>query len=73
VELDPDDIALETARDLAGMHERISPAMIQRRLRVGHVKATKIIEALEEEGLVGPREEGESRRVLLTSPRDASW
>jgi hypothetical protein len=32
---------------------------------VGFLKANKIIAILEEEGLVGPREDGESRKVLV--------
>ncbi|MCS7295228.1 MAG: DNA translocase FtsK [Dehalococcoidia bacterium] len=60
-----DDPMLARARTLAMSHRRISPSMLQRRLGVGYVKATKLIEALEAEGIVGPREDGESRRVLV--------
>ncbi len=60
-----DDPYLEQARDLAAQHRRISPSMLQRRLNIGYVKAAQIIERLEQEGIVGPREEGESRRVLI--------
>jgi S-DNA-T family DNA segregation ATPase FtsK/SpoIIIE len=66
-----EDIAVEEsdpivakARELAGQHQRISPSLLQRRLRIGYVKACRVIEILEGEGIVGPREEGESRRVL---------
>jgi S-DNA-T family DNA segregation ATPase FtsK/SpoIIIE len=52
------------ARELTGQHNRVSPSLFQRRLRVGYVKACKVMERLENEGFVGPREEGESRRVL---------
>jgi S-DNA-T family DNA segregation ATPase FtsK/SpoIIIE len=55
------------ASRLALQHHRVSPSLVQRRLRVGYVKATKLIELLEEEGVVGPREEGESRRVLTAN------
>lgn len=60
-----DDPYLEQARDLAAQHRRISPSMLQRRLNIGYVKAAQLIERLEREGIVGPREEGESRRVLI--------
>lgn len=75
VEVTAEDPMLARARALAMSHRRISPSMLQRRLGIGYVKATKLIEALEEEGVVGPREEGESRRVLLRERADEeeSW
>ena len=63
-ELDAEDPIIERARALAAQHQRVSPSLFQRRLRIGYLKAAKLIELLEEEGMVGPREEGESRRVL---------
>ena len=71
-DLDDDDPALDEARELASMHERISPSMLQRRLRIGAVKANRVIETLESEGIVGPLEEGESRRVLTSQRMDPS-
>lgn len=64
IEVDFDDPVVDRARELALQHQRISPSLLQRRLRIGHMKASKIIEILEDEGIVGPREDGESRRVL---------
>jgi len=64
VESDP---LVERARALALQHRRVSPSLFQRRLRVGYSKATKLIEILEEEGIVGPREGGESRVVLAAT------
>jgi len=65
IEVDFDDPVVDRARELTLQHQRISPSLLQRRLRVGFIKASKIIQILEEEGIVGPREEGESRKVLL--------
>jgi S-DNA-T family DNA segregation ATPase FtsK/SpoIIIE len=62
--VDFDDPVVGRARELALQHQRISPSLLQRRLKVGYLKASKIIEILEDEGIVGPREDGESRRVL---------
>ena len=72
-ELDPDDPLMEEARELATMHERISPSMIERRLGVGRSKALLLIEELADEGIIGPREEGESRRVLAASQTNSNW
>lgn len=59
-----DDPLLEQARELARHHKRVSPSLLQRRINVGYVKAAKLIDMLEDEGIVGPRIEGESREVL---------
>ena len=64
LDVEDDDPALQAARDLAARHKRLSPSLLQRRLNVGHVKAERLIGVLEEEGVVGPRLEGESREVL---------
>jgi S-DNA-T family DNA segregation ATPase FtsK/SpoIIIE len=74
IEVDEDDPVVERARRLASQHNRVSPSLFQRRLRVGYMKAAKLIEILEEDGIVGPREEGESRRVLAgASSDDPDW
>ncbi|MBE0608698.1 MAG: DNA translocase FtsK [Dehalococcoidia bacterium] len=64
IEVEFDDPVVDRARALAIQHQRVSPSLFQRRLKVGYLKAAKIIEILEDEGIVGPREDGESRRVL---------
>jgi S-DNA-T family DNA segregation ATPase FtsK/SpoIIIE len=71
IDVDEGDPVLTQARELALQHSRVSPSLFQRRLRVGYVKAARLIELLEEEGILGPREEGESRRVLRRAGSDA--
>jgi S-DNA-T family DNA segregation ATPase FtsK/SpoIIIE len=68
--IDEDDPVIEHAIELAAQHRRVSPSMLQRRLRIGYVKACKLMDVLEAEGIVGPREDGESRRVLAGSAVD---
>jgi S-DNA-T family DNA segregation ATPase FtsK/SpoIIIE len=67
IDVDPGDPLYEKAKFLTTEHQRISPSLFQRRLKVGYVKAQRIVEMLEAEGIVGPREDGESRRVLVAS------
>ncbi len=64
LEVEDDDPLLDDARDLAARHTRLSPSLLQRRLNVGYLKAERLIGALEREGVLGPRLEGESREVL---------
>ncbi len=70
IDVDEDDPIVGRARALAVQHNRVSPSLFQRRLRVGYMKAVKLIEILEDDGIVGPREEGESRRVLAPAGGD---
>ncbi len=70
ITVDDDDPVLEEARQVASRRNRVSPSLLQRRLNVGYTKAEKLIARLEDEGIVGPREDGESRRVLVTASSD---
>ena len=71
IELEEGDPLLDDARDLASRHTRLSPSLLQRRLNVGFLKAERLITALEREGVLGPRIEGESREVLAgTAPEE---
>jgi S-DNA-T family DNA segregation ATPase FtsK/SpoIIIE len=67
IDVEEDDPIYEKAKALTLEHQRVSPSLFQRRLRVGYVKAQRIVEMLEEAGIVGPQEEGESRLVLTAS------
>ena len=58
------DDMLERARLLAQEHTRVSTSLLQRRLRIGYPRAARLIDMLEEEGVVGPAEGGGSREVL---------
>ncbi len=59
-----EDPLFEAARDLARQHSRISTSLLQRRLHIGYPRAARLIDLLEEAGIVGPAESGHSREVL---------
>ena len=48
----PPDPLLEEAKRLAQEHKHISTSFLQRRLRIGYPRAARLMEALEQEGLV---------------------
>ena len=52
------------AEVLAYDHSRISASMLQRRLRVGYPRAARLVDELEEAGIIGPADGGQSRPVL---------
>ncbi len=60
-----EDPLFEAARELALQHSRISTSLLQRRLHIGYPRAARLIDMLEEEGIVGPAEAGQSRQVLI--------
>lgn len=58
------DPLFESARELAKQHSRISTSLLQRRLHVGYPRAARLVDLLEEYGIVGPAEGGQSREVI---------
>lgn len=62
---------LDAARVAIG-RPKVSPDMIQRRVRVGFAKAGRLLILLEEAGVIGPWAVGGSHDVLVSaSQRDA--
>ncbi|HOQ50124.1 MAG TPA: DNA translocase FtsK, partial [Candidatus Kapabacteria bacterium] len=50
--------------------QQASVSLIQRRLKVGYARAGRIIDELEDAGIVGPNEGSKARTVLLESEAD---
>ncbi|MFH1485801.1 MAG: DNA translocase FtsK, partial [Chloroflexota bacterium] len=59
-----EDNLMDKARKLAAESEHVSTSLLQRRLRVGYPRAARIMEALEEEGAVAPRDLHGNRDIL---------
>ena len=62
--VDEQDELLPEAIKLVKQHQRASASLLQRRLRIGYSKAAQLIDLLEQQGIVGPAEDGRSREVL---------
>jgi len=61
-----DDELFQKAKDLVVMHQQGSISLLQRRLRVGYARAARLIDMLEQSGIVGPFEGSKARRVLVS-------
>ena len=58
------DTRFEEAAALASEHRRVSASLLQRRMRIGLPRAERLIDQLEQAGIVAPSEGGPSREVL---------
>ena len=47
--------------------KKASTSLLQRRLRIGYARAARIIEELEEQGIIGPADGARPREVLISS------
>jgi S-DNA-T family DNA segregation ATPase FtsK/SpoIIIE len=65
-ESDTDDDLYEEAMRLVVLHQQASTSMLQRRLKVGYSRAARLLDLLEERGIVGPSEGAKGREVLLS-------
>jgi S-DNA-T family DNA segregation ATPase FtsK/SpoIIIE len=67
-----DDVLLEQAITVLKKENRASASMLQRRLRIGYPRAARLLDKLEEAGVIGPSlGGGRDREVLLASEKES--
>lgn len=64
---DSDDEMLEEARKTVIQAGKASASYLQRRLKVGYARAARLLDLLEEEGVIGPGDGAKPREVLVSS------
>ena len=62
---DEDEELIEQCIEVIRQTRRASVSILQRRLRIGYTRAARIMDVLEERGLVGPNRGAEPREILV--------
>lgn len=62
--VDRDDM-MDKAIELATRQKKVSTSLLQRRLRIGYPRAARLMDQLEDEGIVGPSDGSKSRDVII--------
>jgi S-DNA-T family DNA segregation ATPase FtsK/SpoIIIE len=65
-----DDDLITEAISLVQESQRASASLLQRRLRIGYPRAARLLDQLEEMGIVGPSQGGGRERDVLIDPED---
>ncbi|MDD2730999.1 MAG: DNA translocase FtsK 4TM domain-containing protein [Candidatus Portnoybacteria bacterium] len=65
-----DDDLYEQAKEVVIQSGKASASLLQRRLRVGYARAARLLDIMEENGLVGPADGAKPREILMDTLRD---
>ncbi|MDP2586321.1 MAG: DNA translocase FtsK 4TM domain-containing protein [Candidatus Komeilibacteria bacterium] len=60
------DELLEEAKDIVIKAGKASASLLQRRLRVGYARAARLLDLLEEQGVIGPGDGAKPREILIS-------
>ena len=63
---DEDEELVEKVLDIMRQERRASTSLFQRRLRLGYTRAARIVDILEQRGIVGPRDGARDREILIS-------
>jgi S-DNA-T family DNA segregation ATPase FtsK/SpoIIIE len=64
-EMQESDDLMEQAVEIIRQTKRASTSSLQRRLRIGYTRAARIMDILEEQGIIGPANGAEPREILI--------
>jgi S-DNA-T family DNA segregation ATPase FtsK/SpoIIIE len=72
-EAEQEDELLERAIELVKQQRHACTTFLQRRLRIGYVRASRLMDRLEEKGVVGPAGSAGQAREVLHQTEEVSW
>jgi S-DNA-T family DNA segregation ATPase FtsK/SpoIIIE len=67
---DDDDDMMKDAVSVVVQTGKASTSLLQRKLRIGYGRASRLIDIMEEQGIVGPADGAKPRQVLVSSVDD---
>ena len=67
---DKDDEMLERAIKVVREQGKASVSLLQRRLRIGYARAARLVDEMEDQGIIGPDEGGGRARAVLVTQED---
>ena len=62
---DEDEELVERCLEIIRQEKRASTSLLQRRLRLGYTRAARIVDILEQRGILGPGEGAKPREILV--------
>ncbi|XOU94111.1 MAG: DNA translocase FtsK 4TM domain-containing protein [Candidatus Kerfeldbacteria bacterium] len=65
-----DDELVEQAKDVVLKAGKASASLLQRRLRVGYARAARLLDILEDQGVIGPGEGAKPREILIVGEEE---
>lgn len=63
---DEEDELLEAAKDVVFQAKKASASLLQRRLRVGYARAARLLDIMEDKGIIGPADGAKPREVYFS-------
>ena len=66
-----DEPLLQEAQDIVVRAGKASASFLQRRMKIGYARAARILDLLEEKGVIGPGDGAKPRDILLARPEGA--
>ncbi|MBU0612884.1 DNA translocase FtsK [Patescibacteria group bacterium] len=67
---DEDDELIDDAQEIIMEAQKASASFLQRRLRIGYARAARILDILEEKGIIGPADGAKPREVFVKDKED---
>lgn len=64
-----DDALVTAAKEEIKKSQKASASFLQRRLRIGYARAARLLDILEEQGIVGPQDGAKPRQIYLTDEK----
>lgn len=67
------DVLLSKAKEIVKQYSEISASLLQRTLSIGYARASRLLDLLEKDGLVGEGEGAKPRKVLKSTTKNKKY